>query len=176
MEDLPPADAALRALTESLHADLKRLARSQRSRLRPGDTLQTTALVNEAYLKLTRMHRWESREHFMNAAARAMRQVLVDYARTRLAAKRGGGVAALELDEELVMLRGESPERVLALNDALARLGELSERLEQVVEMRYFAGFSEEETASILGVTDRTVRRDWIKAKAWLYREIGAED
>lgn len=168
-------DAAVRALTEALYADLKRLAHAQRGRLRPGDTLRTTAVVNEAYLKLVRMGRWESREHFMNAAARAMRQVLVDYARTRLADKRGGGVEPLQLDEDLAILRGEPPERVLALHEALERLGALSERLVQVVELRYFAGFSEEEAAQTLGVTSRTVRRDWIKAKAWLFREIGAD-
>ena len=169
-------DAAVRALTEALYADLKRLARSQRGRLRPGDTLQTTAVVNETYLKLVRMGQWQSREHFMNAAARAMRQVLVDYARTRLAEKRGGGVEPLQLDEDLAILRGEPPQRVLALHEALERLGALSERLVQVVEMRYFAGYSEEEAAQILGLTSRTVRRDWIKARAWLFREIGAED
>lgn len=169
-------DAAVRALTEALYADLKRLARAQRGRLRPGDTLQTTAVVNEAYLKLVRMGQWQSREHFMNAAARAMRQVLVDYARTRLADKRGGGVEPLQLDEDLAILRGEAPELVLALHEALERLGALNARLVQVVEMRYFAGFSEEEAAQLLGVTSRTLRRDWIKAKAWLFREIGAEE
>lgn len=168
-------DAAVRALTESLYADLKRLARAQRGRLNPGDTLQTTAVVNEAYLKLARMGRWESREHFMNAAARAMRQVLVDYARTRLAAKRGGGADDLELDEEIAILRGDPPEQVIALHEALERLAELSPRLVQVVELRYFAGFSEEEAAQALGITDRTLRRDWIKAKAWLFREMGSD-
>ena len=168
------ADAEpLRLLTEALYADLKRLARAQRHRLNPGETMATTAVVNETYLKLARMPHWTSREHFMNSAARAMRQVLVDYARTRLAAKRGSGVDDLELDEEIAMLRGEEPARVLALNDALAHLGELSPRLVQVVELRYFAGLSEEDAAKILKVTERTVRRDWVKAKAWLYREIG---
>lgn len=172
----PDDPAAAQALTEALYADLKRLARTQRGRLNPGDTLQTTAVVNEAWLKLARSGGWQSREHFMNSAARAMRQVLVDYARGRLAAKRGGGADDLELDEEIAILRGEPPERVLALHDALERLGALSPRLVQVVELRYFAGFSEEEAAQALGVTDRTLRRDWVKAKAWLFREIGEEE
>lgn len=164
---------ALRWLTEALFADLKRIARAQRGRVAAGETLQTTALVNEAYLKLARSGGWKSREHFMNTAAAAMRQVLVDYARARLADKRGAGEQPVELDEAVLILRGEPPERVLELDDALKRLGQLNPRLVKVVECRFFAGYSEEETAQVLGVTDRTVRRDWIKAKAWLYQELG---
>ena len=165
---------ALRLLVEALYADLKRLARAQRGRLNAGETMQTTAIVHEAYLKLARGGHWQSREHFMNAAAQAMRQVLVDYARQRLAAKCGSGVAPLELDEEIAILKGETPEQVLALNDAMEKLGALNPRLVQIVECRYFAGYTEEETARTLGITDRTVRRDWVKAKAWLFREIKA--
>lgn len=174
MTDAAVEGQALSLLTEALYADLKRLARSQRGRLNPGETLQTTALVNEAYLKLARGGGWQSREHFLNSAARAMRQVLVNYAQMRLTAKRGGGGEPLELDEEIAILRGEPPERVLALNDALEKLGQLDPRLVRVVECRFFAGYTEEETAQLLGITDRTVRRDWVQAKAWLYREIGA--
>lgn len=168
----------VRWLTEALYADLKRLARAQRGRVSAGQTLQTTALVNEAYLKLARSSGWKSREHFLNTAAAAMRQVLVDYARKRLSAKRGAGAPAEDLDEarneEVLILRGEPPERVLELDDALSRLGALNPRLVKVVECRFFAGYGEEETAQALGVTDRTVRRDWIKAKAWLFQELGS--
>lgn len=160
-------------LVKALYADLKRLARRQRGRLRQGETLRTTALVNETYLKLARDRAWESREHFLNAAAQAMRQVLVDYARERMAAKRGGGLVPDELDEESAILQGETPERVVALNEALERLALLNERLVRIVECRWFAGYTEEETAQLLGITDRTVRRDWVKVKAWLFREVG---
>jgi RNA polymerase sigma factor (TIGR02999 family) len=171
---IPPDDPqTLRWLTEALYADLKRMAHAQRGRVAGGGTLQTTALVNEAYVKLARSSGWKSREHFLNTAAAAMRQVLVDYARKRLSAKRGAGAPAEELDEEVLILRGEPPERVLELDDALTRLGALSPRLVKVVECRFFAGYGEEETAQALGVTDRTVRRDWIKAKAWLFQELG---
>lgn len=168
-----------RLLTQALYADLKRLARGQRGRVAAGGTLQTTALVHEAWLKLMRGGAWQSREHFMNSAARAMRHILVDYARQRLADKRGGGAPAESLDEQTMaedaaVLRGEPPEQVLALHEALEKLAQLSPRLVQVVECRYFAGYGEEETAQLLGLTDRTVRRDWVKAKAWLFREIGA--
>lgn len=168
-----------RLLTEALYADLKRLAHSQRGRVGAGGTLQTTALVNEAWLRLMRAGGWQSREHFMNSAARAMRHILVDYARQRVADKRGGGAAIESLDEQTAaedatLLRGEPPEQVVALNDALERLAQLSPRLVQVVECRYFAGYSEQETAELLGLTERTVRRDWVKARAWLFREIGA--
>lgn len=170
---IPPDDPqTLRWLTEALFADLKRLARAQRGRLPAGETLQTTALVNEAYLKLARSSGWKSREHFMNTAAVAMRQVLVDYARRQLAGKRGEGQTPAELDEEMLVLRGESPARVLEIDDALRRLGELNPRLVKVVECRFFAGYSERETAQVLDITDRTVRRDWIKAKAWLFQQL----
>lgn len=169
-------------LTEALYADLKCLARSQRGRVSSGQTLQTTALVHEAWLKLMRSQGWQSREHFLNSAARAMRHILVDYARQRLSDKRGGGASTQSLDDEMVaaedaaLLRGEPPEQVLALNEALERLAQLSPRLVQIVECRYFAGYGEEETAQLLGITDRTVRRDWVKAKAWLFREIAEEN
>jgi RNA polymerase sigma factor (TIGR02999 family) len=174
------SDDHQRLLTEALYADLKRLARGQRGRVSAGHTMQTTALVHEAWLKLMRSKGWQSREHFMNSAARAMRHILVDYARQRVADKRGGGAGTDSLDEDTVaaedaaLLRGEPPEQMLALNDALERLAQLSPRLVQVVECRYFAGYDEQETARLLGVTDRTVRRDWTKARAWLFREMSA--
>ena len=174
MNDAAGEGQALRLLVEALYSDLKRVARRHRGQLAGGETLRTTAIVNEAYLKLARGGHWQSREHFMNSAARAMRQVLVDYARARLSAKRGSGQTPLDLDEEIAVLAGETPERVLALNEAMERLKQVDERLVRVVECRYFAGYSEQETAQLMGLSERTVRSDWVKAKAWLFREISS--
>jgi RNA polymerase sigma factor (TIGR02999 family) len=165
-------DPTTRMLVEALHSELRRLAHRERRRLGGSETLRTTALVNEAYLKLFRGGHWHDRAHFLNVAALAMRQVLVSYARERLASKRGGGISALPLeaaDEILV----ESEERIVALDEALTQLAEREPRLARVVECRYFAGYTETETAAALGITDRTVQRDWAKAKALLYEAMG---
>lgn len=170
-----PVGSAVEQLVPLLYADLRRMARRERWRVGGGQTLQTTALVSEAYLKLRRSRGWDSHQHFLHAAAVAMRQILVDHARAQLAAKRGGASIDLSLDdigEAADNLCIESNEDLLAINDALEKLAELNPRLVQVVECRYFAGYSELETATALGITDRTVRRDWIKAKAWLQREL----
>jgi RNA polymerase sigma factor (TIGR02999 family) len=134
--------------------------------------MRTTALVNEAYLKLFRGGQWHDRAHFLNVAALAMRQVLVSYARERLASKRGSGVSVLPLEaaDDLLV---ESEERIVALDEALTLLAEREPRLARVVECRYFAGYTEPETAAALGITDRTVQRDWAKAKALLYEALG---
>lgn len=172
---LPEAgDAAVQLLAEALYADLQRLA--HRERLRSGfrsDTLLTTALVHEAYLKLAKGGEFRDRGHFLATAALAMRQVLVSHARRRLADKRGGGIAPLPLDhpEEIVE---ETEERILALDEALQTLERAHPRLARVVECRYFAGLTERDTAEALGVTDRTVQRDWVKAKALLYEALGS--
>lgn len=132
-----------------------------------------TALVNEAYLKLVGDSAPElnNRSHLLGVAARAMRQVLVEHARRRLAAKRGGGDVAVTLIDEIAP--AEMPnEQVVALDEALTRLDVLSPRLRQVVECRFFAGLTEDETAQVLGVTARTVQRDWARARAWLYQEL----
>jgi len=163
------------SLVELLYADLKRVARSERTRVGSPPTLQTTALIHEAYLKLRNGGIWNDRQHFMRAAAQAMRQVLVDAARARLRHKRGGGLAALPLDD-VDVADETSDESLLQINDALDRLGQLDERLAQVVECRFFAGYDEEETAQALAITSRTVRRDWVKAKAWLYSELHPEE
>jgi RNA polymerase sigma factor (TIGR02999 family) len=114
---------------------------------------------------------WQDRAHFFGVAARAMRQILIDHARRRAAQKRGGGWERATLDEDLV--GGQAPtEELLALDDALERLGQLDPRLSQVVEYRFFAGLTEEETAALLGITTRTVQRDWAKARAWLHKEL----
>lgn len=160
------------SLVPVLLDDLRQRARHERRRVRAGETLCTTALVHEAYLKLRRSAGWQGELHFLRAAALAMRQALVDHARQKLAAKHGGGAV-----DSLEMIAAEpfwtSDERLVELDEALQRLSALNPRLTRVVECRFFAGYSELDTARVLGVTDRTVRRDWIKARAWLYQELG---
>lgn len=168
----PPKDQAVELLVELFYADLQRIARRERGRsINPSETLGTTALVHEAYLKLARQGVFQDRAHFLNTAALAMRQVLVSHARARLRDKRGGGQAALDI--ESVDILSESDERVVALDDALNALEQTSPRLARVVECRYFAGYSEKETALALGVAERTVQRDWTMAKALLYEALG---
>lgn len=159
-------------LAPLLMADLRAHARRERRRVRAGETLRTTALVNEAYLRLQRSEGWQGELHFLRAAALAMRQVLVDHARRKLAAKRGGG-AVDSLEDQAIEPFWVSDQRLVELDEALQRLSALNPRLTQVIECRFFGGYSDEETARVLGITDRTVRRDWIKAKAWLYQALG---
>jgi RNA polymerase sigma factor (TIGR02999 family) len=157
------------------YEDLKRAARRERRRVQAGHTLQTTALIHEAYLKLRDTPGFNDYSHFLRASALAMRHILVNRARDRLTAKRGGGAAHLPLDGDLP---GASPDehiRILEVNDALGRLAALNARLARVVECRFFAGYSETETAAALGVTDRTVRRDWTKARAWLLHTLSPD-
>lgn len=160
------------ALVDLLYHDLRNIARRERYRARAGLTLCTTALVNEAWIKLQRSHRWDNRQHFLATAALAMRQVLVNDVLARRAAKRNHGESANELQHDIAA-QNVDDEQILLVNDAIKGLAALSPRLAQVVECRYFAGFSDGETAEALGITDRTVRRDWLKARAWLYRELG---
>lgn len=172
------APAAVRRLATELipllYGDLHAVARRERRRVGAGDTLQTTALIHEAWLKLRNAAAFHDRGHFLHAAALAMRHILVNHARDRLAAKRGGGAAHVGLDE-VEAPASPDDETVVDINDALERLTQLSPRLAQVVECRYFAGYGDEETALALGLTDRSVRRDWVKARAWLRRELGHE-
>lgn len=162
------------ALVAELYRDLRPLARRVRTRVSGCDTMQTTALINEAYLKLRRSTAWNDREHFLRTAAKAMRQVLLDDAKERLSAKRGSGERPVSLDAYT-----ETPavpdEVLLQLDEALERLGQQEPRLMQLVECRFYAGYSELETAQLLGLSDRTVRRDWLRAKAWLYDAIRSE-
>jgi RNA polymerase sigma factor (TIGR02999 family) len=167
------AHTAVDSLVELLYTDLKRIARSERKRVSFPATLQTTALIHEAYLKLRNSTGWNDHQHLMRAAAQAMRQVLIDAARARLRIKRGSGADVVPIED--IELADVSDESLVRLNDALERLGQLDERLAQVVECRFFAGYGEEETAQLLNVTSRTVRRDWVKAKAWLYNELNPE-
>ena len=166
--------SALARLMPAVHQELRRLARRQMRGERQGHTLQTTALVNEAYLRLIDLSRvrWQDRAHFFAMSARLMRRILVDHARARRYQKRGGGVANVTLDEALVV----SPERgadLVALDDALEALANVDARKSQVVEMRFFGGLTVEETAEALHVSGETVMRDWRMAKVWLLREMG---
>jgi len=169
----PAQDQTTELLVEVLYADMKRLARRERRRAGGSvATLCTTALVHEAYLKLAKSGGFASQAHFLNTAALAMRQVLVSHARAQLRSKRGGGETPLEV--ESVNVLAESDERIVALDEALTVLERSAPRLARVVECRYFAGFSEAETAVALGVTERTVERDWVMVKALLYEALGA--
>jgi len=164
---------ALDSLTPLVYRDLRRLAARLLRDERSGHTLQPTALVNEAYLKLAGQAKvqWQNRTHFFAVAARAMRQILVDHARGHLRLKRGAGVTVLPLEEGLLF----EPERsadLLALDEALNRLAALDARKTRVVELRFFAGLDNEEIAKVLEISPNTVMRDWNMAKAWLRREI----
>lgn len=169
--------AASERLYASVYDELRRLGRRQRLRLGASETLNTTAVVHEAFLRLTGAARLEiaDRGHFWAIAARAMRAVIVDGARRRLAAKRGGaaGHDALGDDEVLAESPERSPEEILALEVAMQRLAAVDARLAQVVELRFWAGLSEPEAAAALGVSDRTLRRDWRRARAFLLAELG---
>ena len=165
--------AALDQLMPIVYDELRRLAHSHLRRERPGHTLQTTALVNEAYLRLIdqRSVRWQNRAHFFGIASQLMRRILVDHARARHVAKRGGGARHVPLDEAVVVSAQRAAE-VLALDEALTALATVDQRKSRVVEMRFFGGLSIEETAEVLAVSPGTVMRDWTLAKAWLHREI----
>ncbi|MCA1615687.1 MAG: sigma-70 family RNA polymerase sigma factor [Acidobacteria bacterium] len=165
---------ALDRLYPLVEHELHRLARGYMRRERPDHTLQTTALVNEAYLKLIdqREVRWQNRAHFFGIAAQIMRRILIDHARKHAYAKRGGGAVHVPLDEAAVLTKARAAELV-ALDEALTALAALDERKGRVVELRYFGGLSVEEAAEVLGVSPDTVTRDWRRAKAFLRREMG---
>lgn len=167
---------ALDKLMPLIYAELHRLAKRYMGREHAGHTLQTSALVNEAYMRLVDAHgvRWQNRAHFFAVSAQIMRRILVDFARARQNLKRGGGAQQVTMDEGLVV----SPERgpdLLALDEALEKLASLNPRQSKVVELRYFGGLNEEEAAEALNVSSRTVRHDWSLARAWLYRELNRE-
>jgi len=166
---------ALERLVPIVYDEMHRLARHYMQRERPGHSLQTTALVNEAYIRLVDYKRmqWQNRAHFFAVSAQLMRRILVENAR-RHNLKRGGGVQHLSL-EEVAVIAGDRGGDLVALDDAMKKLAELDPRKVQVVEMRYFGGLSVEETAEVLKVSPITVLRDWSSAKAWLYRELTSE-
>jgi RNA polymerase sigma-70 factor (ECF subfamily) len=156
-----------------VYAELRRLAAHYLRGERADHTLQPTALVHEAYIRLTKLHDldWQSRAHFFATAATLMRRILVDHARAQQADKRDGIRDAISLEDELVVSPVRSPQ-LIALDDALSRLAELDIRKSRIVELRFFGGLSEEETGVILGISSRTVKRDWRVAKAWLFNEV----
>lgn len=169
-------EGALEKLIPLVQPELHRLAHHYMSRERAGHTLQTTALLNEAYLQLTdkTQPRWQNRTHFMAVAAQLMRRIMVDHARARHALKRGAGAIRVTLDETALVTE-ERAEELLALDEALEKLAEFDRRRCEIVEMRYFGGLTVEEIADVLKVHPNTVMRDWRAAKAWLYAELTTE-
>jgi RNA polymerase sigma factor (TIGR02999 family) len=170
-------DAALAELTPLVYDELRRLAHQQMGGQRRDHTLQTTALVNEAYLRLADQTnpRWQNRAHFFAVAARAMRQILVSYARSQQSQKRGGHAVKVDLDEAALVSPEESKE-IIDLHEALEQLSALDSRKAQVVELKYFGGLNYYEIAEVLKISRVTVRRDWEFAKVWLYTELHSGD
>ena len=170
-------EGALGKLIPLVQPELHRLAHHYMSRERAGHTLQTTALLNEAYLQLVDdpKRNWQNRTHFMAAAAQLMRRIIVDYARERRSLKHGGGALKVSLDDAALVTEKQS-EELLALDEALERLGVQDLRKSQIVELRYFGGLTVEETAEFLKLSHRTVKREWRMAKAWLYRALSGEE
>jgi RNA polymerase sigma factor (TIGR02999 family) len=160
-------------LTPLVYQELQRIARRCMRGERAGNSLQATALVNEAYLRLIDVQHvnWQNRAHFLAMSARLMRRILVDYARSKGYQKRGGGAVQVTFDEALPVAGGLDPD-LMAVNDALEALAKVDERKSRVVELRFFGGLSVEETAAVLNVSPETVMRDWKLAKAWLLREL----
>ena len=165
--------AALEQLTPLVYGELRRLAARYLRKERAGHTLQSTALVHEAYIRLIDQKnvRWQNRAHFFGVAAQMIRRILVDHARSRQAGKRGSGAPRLSLDEALA-----APDKkdldLIALDDALSSLAKIDQQQARIVELRFFTGLTVEETAEVLGISPATVKRDWVTAKAWLYRDI----
>ena len=156
-------------LVSKLYSELRELAHIQLAQRRPGQTLDTTALVNELYCKIADQdaHQWKDRDHFYAVCATTMRHLVIDMARRRLRVKRGGGEQQLTLDEERIAAEGD-PEWLIELDRLMERLGDENPRLVQIFECRYFAGYTTADTARILGLSERTVERDWARARAWL--------
>lgn len=186
-------EAALGELTGLVYQELRALAQRHLRRERPNHTIQRTALVHEAFVRLVNQDsvNWQSRAHFFGLASNLMRRILVDHARARLASKRGGGLAPVSLDEitnptdtgdthapggpryaEPAQIDTENEDDVTAIDEALTRLAALDERQAKIVELRYFGGLTIEETAQVLGISDATVKREWTLARAWLRREL----
>ena len=170
-------NAALGELTPLVYEELRRLAHHFMEGQRPDHTLQTTALVDEAYLRLADQTApsWQNRAHFFAVAARAMRQILVNYAKSSRAQKRGGGALKVELDEGAIV-SPEQSQAIVDLHEALERLGTLDSRKARVVELKYFGGLNHDEIAEVMKISSMTVRRDWVFAKAWLYDELHSAD
>lgn len=170
-------ETALESLMPVVYDELHRMARAYMNRQRVGHTLQTTALVNEAYLRLIDSSKvqWQNRAHFFAVSAQLMRRILVDFARAKGNQKRGGSAERVSLDYALEFSEDKSADLV-ALDDALKTLAEMNARQAEVVELRYFGGLTEEEVAEVLKTSARTVRRDWTLARAWLFRELSKDE
>jgi len=170
-------EGALDKLIPLVQPELHRLAHHYMRRERPGHTLQTTALLNEAYLQLVddSTRNWQNRTHFMAGAAQLMRRSMVDHARERSSLKRGGGALRVTLNDAALVTEKRS-EELLALDEALERLTAHDPRKSRIVELRYFGGLTEEETAAFLKLSDRTVRREWRMARTWLYRALSGKE
>ncbi|HMF57613.1 MAG TPA: sigma-70 family RNA polymerase sigma factor [Pyrinomonadaceae bacterium] len=177
LEDWSNGDrAALDKLTPLVYEEMRRIAHRYMSRERAGHTLQTTALVNEAYLRLVKRKnaRWQNRAHFFAVAAQIMRHILIDHARSNTRAKRGGDNLKISLEQSVIM----SPERateLVALDEALNSLAEIDPRKSRIVELRYFGGMTVEEVAEVLKISHATVEREWRSAKAWLFKAVNSE-
>jgi RNA polymerase sigma-70 factor (ECF subfamily) len=170
-------EGALAKLIPLVQPELHRLAQHYMSRERVSHTLQTTALLNEAYLRLVDdpTRNWQNRTHFVAATAQLMRRIMVDHAREHRSLKRGGGALKVSLDDAALVTETRSKE-LLALDEALERLAAQDPRKSQIVELRYFGGLTVEETAAFLKLSDRTVKREWRMAKVWLYRALSGEE
>ena len=167
-------DDSAETLLELVYDELRRQAHRYLRKERPGHTLQTTALVHEAYLKLIKQEsvKWESRSHFFGIAATMMRRILIDYAKARHRVRRGGTSEDLPLEDALTVSASDTDFDLLELDEALNRLAEKEAQLARIVELRFFSGLDVPETAEVLGVSESTVKRDWAMAKAWLHREL----
>ena len=168
-------DSALEDILPVIYDELYKAARRFRARESGEHTLQTTEIINETYLKLVKQkgNDWQSRKHFFAVASIVMRHFLVDYARTKKYQKRGNGLEKISLDDNMNFSR-EPDGRILALDEALTNLAKFDERKSRIVEMRYFGGLSSSEVAEVLAVSEITIKREWLKAKAWLYEELAS--
>jgi RNA polymerase sigma factor (TIGR02999 family) len=169
-------EAALHKLLPLVNAELRQLAKRYMRRENPGHTLQTSALVNEAYIRLIDQQqvRWQNRAHFFGIAAQLMRRILIDHARSHHYAKRGGGALRVSLDETAAVTDARAAE-LLAVDEALEKLTAMDARKGRIVELRFFGGLTEEETAEVIGISSPTVQREWRAAKAWLHRMLTDE-
>ena len=167
---------SLDKLMPAIYDELRRQAAHYLRQERPGHTLQTTALIHEAYVRLVdqRNVQWQNRAHFFGIAAQMMRRILVDHARTKKRAKRGGSDIKVSLDDNAVAVKGQDLD-VVAVDEALSRLAKIDEQQSRVVELRFFSGLTVEETAEVMGISPATVKRDWSMAKAWLHRELSGD-
>lgn len=170
-------EGVLDSLMPLVYDELRRQASRYLRRERSGHTLQTTALIHEAYIKLVGQEhvRWQNRSHFFAIASQAMRRILVDHARTRHRDKRGGAASDLPLDEAFQIGAPQKSVDLVALDEALQQLEQLDKRQARIVELRYFSGLTNDETAEVLGISNATVRNDWSMAKAWLYEQLAAK-